>query len=245
MIKIVLSGYGIMGKEIFSILKEKEDVTLFTTEDICGFDPVIASGSVCIDFTSPEAFRKNYRFIADNFRGAVIGTTGWNDIREEVTEYFLKKGTSMIYASNFSIGVNIFFEIVRVSTALLSSFGEYDQYITEFHHKTKQDSPSGTAATMAGIAERETGKRPAIESVRCGHIPGIHNMGFESTDDRIILSHEAYSRRGFAAGAADAAFRVLKVKGVYDYRTILNEQFYKILNNERDRGVRHSTDHTV
>lgn len=233
MIDIVLSGFGKMGKEIFSILHEKDDVTLYTTEDICAFDPVIASGAVCIDFTSPEAFRKNYRFIADNFRAAVIGTTGWNDIREEVAGYFREKGKTMIYASNFSVGVNIFFEIARVASAMVASSGGYDTYITELHHKFKLDSPSGTAVTLAGIVESETGKKPAVQSVRCGHIPGIHNLGFESADDRILLSHEAFSRRGFAAGAINAAFWALETEGVFDFRTILNKRFKKLLDNEK------------
>ncbi len=233
MISIVLSGYGRMGKEIFSILHEKDDVTLFTTEDICGFDPAIAAGAVCIDFTSPEAFGKNYRFIADNFRAAVVGTTGWNDIQEEVSGYFRKKGKTMIYASNFSVGVNIFFEVARISSALLASAGGYDPYITELHHKFKLDAPSGTAVTLAGIVGNETGKQPEIQSVRSGYIPGIHNLGFESADDRILLSHEAFSRRGFAAGAVSAAFMAFEIDGVFDFRTILKERFKKQLDNER------------
>lgn len=233
MTAIVLSGYGKMGKEIFSLLHDRDDVTLFTTEDICGFDPSVAAGAVCIDFTSPEAFRKNYRFIADNFWAAVVGTTGWNDIQDEVSDYFREKGKSMIYASNFSIGVNIFFEVARISSALLASAGGYDPYITELHHKFKLDAPSGTAVTLAGIVESETGKRPEVHSVRTGHIPGIHNLGFESADDRILLSHEAFSRRGFAAGAVNAAFWALEIDGVFDFRTVLKERFSKLLDNER------------
>ena len=126
-----------MGKEIFSILRERDDITLLTTEDICGFDKATASESVCIDFTTPEAFRNNYRYIADSFRAAVIGTTGWSDIKQEVTRYFRERGTTMIYASNFSLGVNIFVEIARISSVLLASTGKYDPYITEFHHKFK------------------------------------------------------------------------------------------------------------
>lgn len=234
MINIVISGYGKMGKEIFSILKEREDVALHTTDDICGFDPATAAGAVCIDFTSPEAFRKNYRFIADSFRAAVIGTTGWSDIKDEVTGYFRERGKTMIYASNFSVGVNIFFELARISSALVASAGDYDAYITELHHKFKLDSPSGTAMTLAGIVESETGKKPAVQSVRCGHIPGIHNLGFESADDRIMLSHEAFSRRGFAAGAVNAAFWALERDGIFDFSTILRERFIKLLDDERD-----------
>jgi 4-hydroxy-tetrahydrodipicolinate reductase len=231
---IVISGYGRMGKEIFSILRERAGVTLYTTEEICEFDRATASESVCIDFTTPEAFRNNYRFIADSFRAAVIGTTGWSDIKEEVTGYFRERGTTMIHTSNFSIGVNIFFEIARVSSALLASSGDYDPYITELHHKFKLDSPSGTAGTLRDIVERETGKKCSVQSVRCGHIPGTHNLGFESGDDRIVLKHEAFSRRGFAAGAIQAAYWTPGLKGVFDFREILREKFNEVLHNERD-----------
>lgn len=231
---IVISGYGKMGKEIFSILQERDDITLFTTDDICGFEKATASESVCIDFTTPEAFRKNYRFIADSFRAAVIGTTGWNDIKEEVTGYFRERGTTMIYASNFSIGVNIFFEIARISSAILASSGNYDPYITELHHKFKLDSPSGTAGTIRDIVEKETGKKCSVQSVRCGYIPGTHNLGFESEVDRIVLTHEAFSRRGFAAGAVQAAYWTSGLEGVFDFREILRKKFDKRLNNERD-----------
>jgi len=232
--KIVISGYGRMGKEIFSILHERDNVTLFTTDDICGFDTAIASEAVCIDFTAPEAFRRNYRFIADGFRAAVIGTTGWNDIKDEVTDYFRERGTTMIYASNFSIGVNIFFEIARISSILLGSAGEYDPYIIELHHKYKLDSPSGTAVTLAGIAESGTGKKPDVQSVRCGNIPGIHKLGFESSDDRILLSHEAFSRRSFAAGAVQAAYWTSGLDGVFDFRELLRDKFKTALSYERD-----------
>ena len=231
--KIVLSGYGKMGKEIFSILRERDDITLLTTEDICGFDKATASESVCIDFTTPEAFRNNYRYIADSFRAAVIGTTGWSDIKQEVTRFFRERGTTMIYASNFSLGVNIFVEIARISSVLLASTGKYDPYITEFHHKFKLDSPSGTASTLRDIVEKETGKQCPVQSVRCGYIPGTHNLGFESGDDRIILMHEAFSRRGFAAGAVQAALWTAGLEGVFDFRELLRGKFNKALSNER------------
>jgi 4-hydroxy-tetrahydrodipicolinate reductase len=234
MMKIVISGYGKMGKEIFSLLKEKGEVILFTTDDICSFDRATATESVCIDFTTPEAFRSNYRFIADSFRAAVIGTTGWSDIKEDVTGYFREKGTTMIHASNFSIGVNIFFEIARISSALLASAGEYDPYITELHHKFKLDSPSGTAVTLREIVEKGTGKECSVQSVRCGNIPGTHNLGFESANDRIVLTHEAFSRKGFAAGAVQAAYWALERNGVFDFREILMEKFNNELYNERD-----------
>lgn len=234
MMNIVISGYGKMGREIFSILEKRGGVNLYTTEQVCSFDPEIAKESICIDFTTPEAFRNNYRFIAETFKAAVIGTTGWGDIKEDVIECFREQGRTMIYASNYSIGVNIFFEVARVASALLSSMGDFDSYITEFHHKFKLDSPSGTAATLRGIVERESGKEVQIQSVRAGFIPGIHNLGFESSDERILLCHEAFSRKGFANGAVTAAFWTMEVNGVHDFRDLLNNKFNKILNNESD-----------
>lgn len=234
MMNIVISGYGKMGREIFSILEKRDGVSLYTTEQISSFDATISKDSICIDFTTPEAFRNNYRFIADNFKAAVIGTTGWGDIKEDVLEYFRNSGKTMIYASNFSVGVNVFFEIARVASALLSTTGDFDTYITEFHHKFKLDAPSGTAATLRGIVEKESGRQVQIQSVRAGYIPGIHNLGFESAYERVLISHEAFSRKGFAHGAVRAAFWTQEVEGVHDFRDLLNNKFYKIINNERD-----------
>ncbi len=234
MMKIVISGFGKMGKEIFSILEKRDDVTLFTTEEIQSFDTSIAADSICIDFTTPSAFRNNYRFIADNFKATIVGTTGWNDIKDEVTSYFTERGKTMIYASNFSIGVNIFFEIARVASGLTAHPVQYDPYIIEYHHKFKLDSPSGTASTLREIVEKESTKSVDIQSVRSGYIPGIHKVGFESENDRIVIEHEAFSRRGFAEGAVAAALWSVQIKGVYDFRTILKEQFKKTVNYERD-----------
>lgn len=230
MISIVLSGFGKMGKEIYSILEEREEIALYTSRDICSFDISIASKSVCIDFTTPEAFKNNYKFIADNFYSAVVGTTGWDEIREEVLSYFRERGKSLIYASNFSIGVNLFFELAKLASRLLPSLNNYEQYILEYHHKQKLDSPSGTASLLKRIVQQESGKEVEIQSVRCGYIPGIHTLGFESVDDRITLSHEAFSRRGFANGAVAMAFRSLEVGGVYELRELLQESIDNRLN---------------
>ena len=104
--KVVISGYGKMGHMIEGILLNKRMEVALASEDVCSVDPEIAKESVCIDFTTPEAFKANYKFIAEHFKAAVIGTTGWDDIREEVIAAFEKAGTPMIYSANFSIGVN-------------------------------------------------------------------------------------------------------------------------------------------
>ncbi len=234
MMNIVLSGYGKMGREIFSILEQRDDVTLYTTEQVESFDREIAKESICIDFTTPGAFRNNYRFIASDFKAAVIGTTGWGDIKEDVVNCFKNSGKTMIYASNFSIGVNVFFQLAQSASAMLTALGEFDPYITELHHKFKLDAPSGTAATLRAIVEKESGRQVQIQSVRAGYIPGIHNLGFESSDERVLLTHEAFSRKGFASGAVKAALWTTEVDGVHDFRDLLKNRFNRILNNERD-----------
>ena len=107
----MISGYGKMGRMVEKTLNEMGIECAGRSEDIMSFDPAVARESVCIDFTVPAAIRANYRFLAENFKAVVIGTTGWDDIRDEVIAYFRKCGTTMVYASNFSIGVNIFFAV--------------------------------------------------------------------------------------------------------------------------------------
>lgn len=219
--KIVISGYGRMGHMVGEILVQKGLECAAASEDIQSVDPALARECVCIDFTSPDAFRANYRFIAENFRAAVIGTTGWDDIRDEVISCFETCGTTMIYASNFSIGVNVLFSLTEHISSILGRTGGYSPYIVEMHHCHKLDAPSGTAKSLAAIVDRNMGTSAGISSVRCGEIPGVHTIGFEGTDDRITISHEAFSRRGFAAGAVEAALRTENLTGVHEFKDII------------------------
>ncbi len=114
MIKVVISGYGRMGHFVEAALAAKGVECLGKSEDIASFDKEIAKDCVCIDFTSPAAFRANYRTLAENFKAVVVGTTGWDDIRGEVTEYFRACGTTMIYSSNYSVGVNVLSGAVEI-----------------------------------------------------------------------------------------------------------------------------------
>ncbi|MFA6675980.1 MAG: dihydrodipicolinate reductase C-terminal domain-containing protein [Bacteroidales bacterium] len=231
--KIVISGYGKMGKEIEKAISTMPNIELVqATEDISSIDEKVASDSVCIDFTTPSAFRSNYKVIADKFKAVVVGTTGWYDIKDEIIGYFIKKGTPMIYASNFSIGVNIFFKLSEISSKLLSSFDMYQPYIIEKHHIHKLDAPSGTAKTIGHIVENNFKKPVDIQSVRCGEISGIHTLGYESVVDRITMEHEAFSRAGFARGAIQAALWTSNMKGVHEFRDLLEDQFKKLIDNE-------------
>ena len=219
--KILISGYGKMGKMIEKIIQSRGIEYAGWSEAITDTDPALAKECVCIDFTTPAAFRSNYKFLAENFKAVVIGTTGWADIKDEVFAYFEKCGTPMIWASNFSIGVNVFFAVTEYISKLLGDAGGYSPYMVEMHHCHKLDAPSGTARSLGDIVDANMGTNVDIQSVRCGEIPGIHTIGFEGANDRITMTHEAFSREGFAAGAVEAALRTEGLSGVHEFRDLL------------------------
>ena len=219
--KILISGYGKMGKMIEKIILSRGIEYAGWSEAITETDPVLAKECVCIDFTTPAAFRANYKFLAENFKAVVVGTTGWADIKDEVIAYFEKCGTPMIWASNFSIGVNVFFAVTEYISRLLGDAGGYSPYMVEMHHCHKLDAPSGTARSLGDIVDANMGTKIDIQSVRCGEIPGIHTIGFEGLNDRITMTHEAFSREGFAAGAVEAALRTEGLSGVHEFRDLL------------------------
>lgn len=219
--KLYISGYGKMGRMIEKIILSKGLEYAGWTESVTETDPALAKECVCIDFTTPAAFRANYKFLAENFKAVVVGTTGWADIKEEVISYFEKCGTTMIWASNFSIGVNVFFAVTDYISKMLRTTGGYSPYMVEMHHCHKLDAPSGTARSLADIVDANMDVQTDIQSVRCGEIPGIHTVGFEGLNDRITMTHEAFSREGFAAGAVEAALRTEGVTGVCEFKDLL------------------------
>lgn len=218
--KILISGYGKMGKMVEKIILSRNIEYAGWSEAVTETDPALAGECVCIDFTTPAAFRANYRFLAENFKAVVVGTTGWSDIKDEVVAYFEKCGTPMIWATNFSVGVNVFFAVTDFISRMLGEFGGYSPYMVEMHHCHKIDAPSGTAKSLAEIVDGNMGVHTDIQSVRCGEIPGIHTVGFEGLNDRITLTHEAFSREGFAAGAVEAALRTEGLSGVHEFKEI-------------------------
>ena len=215
--KLFISGYGKMGKMIEKVIQARGLEYAGWTEAVTETDPVLAKECVCIDFTTPDAFRANYRFLAENFKAVVVGTTGWGDIKDEVVTYFEKCGTPMIWATNFSVGVNVMFAVTDYMSRLLGQFGGYSPYMIEMHHCHKLDAPSGTAKTLASFIDKNMDVRTDIQSVRCGEIPGTHTIGFEGFNDRLTFSHEAFSREGFAAGAVEAALRTEGLAGVHEF----------------------------
>ena len=219
--KLFISGYGKMGRMIEKIILDRGLEYAGWSEAVTETDPALAKQCVCIDFTTPAAFRANYKFLAENFGAVVVGTTGWADIKDEVFAYFKQCGTPMIWASNYSIGVNVFFAVTDYVSRLLGKTGGYSPYMVEMHHCHKLDAPSGTARSLADIVDENMGVATDIQSVRCGEIPGIHTIGFEGLNDRITMTHEAFSREGFAAGAVEAALMTEGLTGVHEFKTLL------------------------
>lgn len=216
---ITLLGYGKMGKEVEKILLQRGHKTeriITKQEDLKSIAPC---KSICIDFTSPDAFKKNYKLIADKFPGAVVGTTGWYGILPDIRKYFNSKKKKLVYGTNFSVGVNILFEITEYASELLGKF-DYNPYIIELHHKEKKDAPSGTAETLKKIINQNLKSDIPISSIRKGFIKGIHNIGFESEVDKINIRHEAYSRQGFAMGAVLAAEWINKTRGIIEFKDL-------------------------
>lgn len=210
-----------MGHMIEAVLAEQHIECPLVTNDICSIDPDVARHCICIDFSTPKAFRDNYRFIASHFKGAVVGTTGWDDIKQQVIECFEQHGCTLVYSSNFSIGVNLLFAAVDFLSRKIAATGGYSPYILEMHHSHKLDAPSGTAKTLQGIVDGNMHTHSDVQAIRCGEIPGIHIVGFEGVDDRLKIAHEAFSRRGFAQGAVAAATKADTLTGTYDFKYII------------------------
>jgi 4-hydroxy-tetrahydrodipicolinate reductase len=211
--KIAIIGFGKMGREIDSVAREQGDTIVRVFEEL---DPVradaLAEVDMCIEFSTPEAVIQNIRVAIEARKDIVVGTTG-------------------LYSSNFSLGMNIFFRIARRAAELMNNAPQYDPFVEEIHHRQKVDSPSGTAITLAQILLEKIDRKKEIltqppsgkiepemlhvSSVRAGAIAGTHTIGFDSDADFIELRHVAKSRRGFALGALAAARWLRGRKGVY------------------------------
>lgn len=222
--KVVISGYGKMGHIVEEVLAERGIECIGKSDDISSFPDDLAADAVCIDFTNPDAFKANYTALAAKFKAVVVGTTGWYDIAGKVFDCFRENGTTMIYASNFSIGVNVTFAIAQLAARKLSGAG-YKADIVETHHIHKLDAPSGTAKSIAAIVENEKGYgKVDIESRRIGEVPGIHTLTFTGDCDRITVTHEAFSRKGFAIGAVQAALMTEGLDGIHEFKDLILEK---------------------
>ena len=218
--KVIISGYGRMGHMVEGVLQRRGIELVCASEDVCSVPDDVAAECVCIDFTTPEAFRANYPELARKFKAVVVGTTGWYDIKDQVYKAFEEAGTPMVWASNFSIGVNAFFTAVERACQILKGQG-YTPRVDEIHHIHKLDAPSGTAKSIGAIISDTMGIEPEIGAQRIGEVPGIHTATFTSEVDKLVFTHEAFSRQGFAEGAVVAALLTEGLTGIHEFKEII------------------------
>lgn len=229
--KIALLGYGKMGKTIERLAQERGHEIIFRiTEDVESFD--LQQADVAIDFSIPDAAFKNITTCFKKQVPVVSGTTGWLKKYSEAVEICKKNDAAFIYASNFSLGVNLFFELNKKLAAMMKNFPEYKVGIEEIHHTQKLDAPSGTAITLAEqIIENSAKKGWKMDSAseeeipvtakRIENVPGTHTISYESPVDTINIEHVAHSRDGFALGAIIAAEWLQHKKGVFTMKDVL------------------------
>jgi 4-hydroxy-tetrahydrodipicolinate reductase len=235
--KIALIGYGKMGKAIEEIAVSRgHEIVLRVSIDNLEDNTVenIRKADTAIEFTGPESAYDNIIRCMQAGVPVVCGSTGWLDKFEAVKQYCLKENKAFLYASNFSIGVNIFFEVNRRLAELMAPHPDYDVNITEVHHTEKRDAPSGTAITLAGqILEKNHRKKGwinhisdnleelAIISERTDPAPGTHKVRYSSAIDDIEIIHTAHNRKGFASGAVLAAEFIRDKKGIFSMKDVL------------------------
>jgi 4-hydroxy-tetrahydrodipicolinate reductase len=241
---LALIGYGKMGKEVETVAREKglKILKVFTEENNTGglgLDPVsLDNVDVCIDFTAPSVVLDNIEAVADCGKNIVVGTTGWYDKLEQVKKLVKEKKTGLLYATNFSLGVNLFSRVVMDAAHLFDKYPDYDVSLSEVHHKGKTDSPSGTALSLGELILQNLRRKSEllsnpvheqikpyqlhVTSARVGWVTGKHAVTFDSECDTIELVHTAKNRRGFALGAIVAAEWLKGKKGVYTMRDVIH-----------------------
>jgi|SRR5688572_4226086 len=245
--RIALIGHGKMGKELekAALVKGHEVVLIITEENLQDFEKLsFVKPDVAIDFTTPATVIDHINKCFEAKIPLVVGTTGWYDKLSNVKQQCEAGGHSFIYASNFSIGVNILFEVNRMLAKMMNRQAEYDVSIEEIHHTQKLDSPSGTAITIAGdILDRLDRKQNwigtesdyhkehhtnsedlVIKSARLDNVVGTHIITYQSAIDKLELKHEAASRAGFVQGALVAAEWIVGKKGFYTMQDLLGKE---------------------
>jgi 4-hydroxy-tetrahydrodipicolinate reductase len=234
--KIALIGYGKMGKEIETIaLERKHEIVLIVEKD--NEDLVskkdLQKADVAIEFTTPHSVVANLKRCMEAQLPVVVGTTGWYQQFEEVTNYCKNNNGTLFHATNFSIGVNLFFKVNTYLAELMNNYSNYDVSMEEIHHIHKLDKPSGTAITLAQqiinkvkrknkwSIDEKTADTLFIQDKREGEVPGTHIIKYHSPIDDIEIMHKAHNRKGFALGAVVAAEFLNGKKGIYTMSDII------------------------
>ena len=243
--KLALIGYGKMGHAIEEIARGRGHDIVLTIDHHNPGDltaALLKKADAAIEFTRPEAALNNILACIDAGVPVVSGTTGWLDNMEEARKHCLEKKGAFFYASNYSIGVNIFFEVNRILARIMNTQPQYQTRIEEIHHVHKLDAPSGTAITLAQDVLKEIDrlqKRRDIDlrneekpeslssdelqvlSYRIREVPGTHRVTYNGPDDELMIMHHAHSRRGFAEGAVIAAEWLAGRKGIFGMQDLL------------------------
>ncbi len=225
--KLALVGYGRMGRLIEQLAPAHGfEVALRLDEfnnpgGVALTEENFAAVDVAVDFSIPDVVADNAVRLAELRVPLAIGTTGWLDQLQRVREAVERHGSGLVYAANFSIGVNAFYRIVEAASQALAAQQDYDAFLYEAHHKFKQDAPSGTALRLLD-AMRDAGYSRTVDvaTQRAGQFPGIHEIGFDSEADTIRVSHAARNRLGFAHGALKAARWIQGRRGLFDFSKI-------------------------
>jgi 4-hydroxy-tetrahydrodipicolinate reductase len=236
--KIALIGYGKMGHMIEEIAIQRGHEVVLKIDVNNPQDlnkETISKADVAIEFTNPESAFQNVMKVLEFGVPVVSGSTGWNNKLDEAKNYCKQNNGSFLHASNFSVGVNIFFEVNKLLAKMMSSQPEYDVTMREIHHTAKKDAPSGTAVTLAEQVlsnllrkknwvnqPAETREQLSIISERIDPAPGTHYVKYSSEVDDIEIIHTAHSRKGFALGAVLAAEFITDKKGIFSMQDVLN-----------------------
>ncbi len=245
---IAIIGYGAMGRHVESSTVQRGHTiaAVFTPRN-----PLPSAADeyyqrhpidCCIDFSAADAVRNHVDICTAAGIPLIEGTTGWQRQKTEILAAAQQGHGTLIYGNNFSVGVQLFFRIIRESARLMNSFDEYDAGIHEIHHTRKKDAPSGTAATIAQILTEQLQRKASVKnplddspilpheiniaSSRIGSVIGTHSVLFHSLSDEIELVHRAHHRSGFAAGAVRAAEMTRNVKGVYSFEELLERSIF-------------------
>ena len=223
---LLLLGHGKTGSLVDEVAQQRgHDVHVLSSRDnehATALTPErLRDVDVVIDFTNPDAVLGNIRACIRSRKAIVVGTTGWYQHLPEIEQQVVDAGSALLYGSNFSIGVNVFFEIA--AAAALGVPHGYSPRIVERHHTQKKDAPSGTAVSIQRIVSEMGNVRPEIASVREGDTVGTHVLLLDGPDDTMMLVHDAKNRRGFAEGAVRAAEWLKGKSGFYEFRKIFRE----------------------
>ena len=227
LLPLAIVGHGKMGRLVEQMAPQHgfQVVARFTSSNIASLSATaLAGASAAIEFSTPAVAVENLERLASFGVRTVCGTTGWYEHLPRIHKAFEDGSAALVYGPNFSVGVNIFFQIVATAATLIAGHPEYEAWGWEIHHSAKKDAPSGTLKKLA--EEIRTAGYPAplnLAASRAGSHTGTHEIGFDSSTDTITLRHTARSREAYAMGALQAARWLQGKKGIYEFRAIVSE----------------------